>query len=306
MTCEICNKSFGNKGALFAHKKSCRKLFHEKDKIISLYVDDKLSIRMIRNIYHVGADIISNIIGDNLRSREDINKIISIKSSGRRHTEESKKKIGDSTKKWMKENPEKTAWRLSNLSYPEKIFQNKLKELGLDRKYQIVRERSFYPYYIDFAFENQKIAVEIDGSQHENEDRKESDRKKDLLLTENGWRVLRFSAKKISRETLECFAILDSYLGNEDVSPGIFRYNDIKEIIKEKNYCTCGKEIYKGCKLCVICEHLRQRKVQRPTYQQLLQEIQEFGYAATGRRYGVSDNSIRKWIKMYEKYGENY
>ena len=25
------------------------------------------------------------------------------------------------------------------------------------------------------------------------------------------------------------------------------------------------------------------------------------GYSATGRKYGVSDNAIRKWIKYYEK-----
>lgn len=25
------------------------------------------------------------------------------------------------------------------------------------------------------------------------------------------------------------------------------------------------------------------------------------GYSSTGRKYGVSDNSIRKWLKYYEK-----
>jgi transposase-like protein len=24
------------------------------------------------------------------------------------------------------------------------------------------------------------------------------------------------------------------------------------------------------------------------------------GYSATGRRYGVSDNAVRKWIRQYE------
>ena len=48
------------------------------------------------------------------------------------------------------------------------------------------------------------------------------------------------------------------------------------------------------------------RKVKRPSYNQLLEEVNEIGYAATGRKYNVSDNSIRKWIKMYEKYGENF
>lgn len=43
------------------------------------------------------------------------------------------------------------------------------------------------------------------------------------------------------------------------------------------------------------------RKVERPEYEVLLKDIRELGYLATGRKYGVSDNAIRKWIKFYEK-----
>jgi hypothetical protein len=43
------------------------------------------------------------------------------------------------------------------------------------------------------------------------------------------------------------------------------------------------------------------RKVERPPYEQLLEEIARFGYSATGRRYGVSDNAIRKWVRWYEQ-----
>ena len=45
-----------------------------------------------------------------------------------------------------------------------------------------------------------------------------------------------------------------------------------------------------------------QRKVKRPPYEQLQNETKEFGYCATGRKYGVSDNAVRKWIKFYEKH----
>jgi hypothetical protein len=44
-----------------------------------------------------------------------------------------------------------------------------------------------------------------------------------------------------------------------------------------------------------------QRKVDRPPFSQLMQEVSENGYSATGRKYGVSDNAIRKWIKQYKK-----
>jgi len=49
-------------------------------------------------------------------------------------------------------------------------------------------------------------------------------------------------------------------------------------------------------------QSLGQRKVKRPSYEQLKKEIKETNYSATGRKYGVSDNTIRKWINYYEKY----
>jgi transposase-like protein len=43
------------------------------------------------------------------------------------------------------------------------------------------------------------------------------------------------------------------------------------------------------------------RKVERPPHQTLLREVEELGYLAVGRRYGVSDNAIRKWVRQYER-----
>ena len=43
------------------------------------------------------------------------------------------------------------------------------------------------------------------------------------------------------------------------------------------------------------------RKVERPPYKQLLREIEESSFVAVGRKYGVSDNAIRKWVRFYER-----
>jgi hypothetical protein len=42
---------------------------------------------------------------------------------------------------------------------------------------------------------------------------------------------------------------------------------------------------------------LERRKVQRPPLDQLLKEVEELGWSGTGRKYGVNDNAIRKWVK---------
>ncbi len=33
-------------------------------------------------------------------------------------------------------------------------------------------------------------------------------------------------------------------------------------------------------------------------------EIEETSYLAVGRKYGVSDNAIRKWVRQYEREAE--
>ena len=41
---------------------------------------------------------------------------------------------------------------------------------------------------------------------------------------------------------------------------------------------------------------LTRRKVERPAYEQLIKDVASMGFVATGRKYGVSDNAVRKWI----------
>ena len=43
------------------------------------------------------------------------------------------------------------------------------------------------------------------------------------------------------------------------------------------------------------------RRAARPPLDQLLTEIAELGWVGTGRKYGVSDNAIRKWVRAYEE-----
>ena len=48
-----------------------------------------------------------------------------------------------------------------------------------------------------------------------------------------------------------------------------------------------------------VNNHLRRAK--RPSLEILEKEVNENGYVKTGQKYGVSDNAIRKWIKIYKK-----
>ena len=42
------------------------------------------------------------------------------------------------------------------------------------------------------------------------------------------------------------------------------------------------------------------RKVERPSDEQLMEDVASMSFLAIGRKYGVSDNAVRKWIRWYE------
>jgi len=69
----------------------------------------------------------------------------------------------------------------------------------------------------------------------------------------------------------------------------------------------CGnRKLSKASEKCTKCASIDHRKVkERPTAAQLALEIQDLGYKGCGRKYGVSDNAIRKWLKESENLGSN-
>ena len=69
--------------------------------------------------------------------------------------------------------------------------------------------------------------------------------------------------------------------------------------------CTdCNKKITKGSTRCGPCasKKFNKRKVKnRPSLETLLEDLKTLPYTKVGKKYGVSDNCIRKWIKQYQK-----
>lgn len=100
-------------------------------------------------------------------------------------------KISKSMKKAIKEGRAK-GWsslprHKRKRSYPELFFEKVINQEFTDKEY--VYEHPVSIYSIDFAWLHKKRAIEIDGGQHKY--RKELDKKKDVLLVQNGWTVLR-------------------------------------------------------------------------------------------------------------------
>jgi hypothetical protein len=69
----------------------------------------------------------------------------------------------------------------------------------------------------------------------------------------------------------------------------------------KQKFCSrdCGQRAGRIVGRGVPQPHLR--KVERPPYEQLLAEIDATSLSAVGRKYGVSDNTVRKWVRFYER-----
>ena len=295
--CKICDRKLDNVGNLKQHIKKCEKLSVIKDELIRLYVNESYSVKDLRKKFKVQSDDIKDILGDKVRSLSDANKLAHKKyPENFKHTEESKKIMREKRLEFMKNNPEKTAWRLSNVSYPEKLCIEYIEKNGLDKNHSIVREYSVFPYFIDFAFVNEMVAVEIDGSQHLLPERKESDNKKDELLNELGWVVIRVSEKEIKTNINDVF---DQILTILKTKPKINNHR-IGLVVKPKKRQKKERNEF-GFTEKQIQSIKSQRRADRPSLEELKTLISEHGYVGTGKMFGVSDNAIRKWLESYSK-----
>ena len=76
---------------------------------------------------------------------------------------------------------------------------------------------------------------------------------------------------------------------------------EITKPIKEITHCPiCNSFKSNNLETCSVkCAKIKARKVkERPTKEQLLEELKTTSYVQLGKKYGVSDNAIRKWLKV--------
>lgn len=110
---------------------------------------------------------------------------------GKSHTAEQKKLISESRRKYLLEHPEKVPYVLNHHSkgdsYPEKYFKAVFDNAEIDYS------QNYYSngYFLDFAWPDIKVYIEIDGEQHYVDHRiVEHDKIRTQRLHELGWRLL--------------------------------------------------------------------------------------------------------------------
>jgi hypothetical protein len=102
-----------------------------------------------------------------------------------------------------------------------------------------------------------------------------------------------------------CAATLDTHCGRANAGPpplrSCMRCGELfRAKYRQHYYCSryCGTR--SGRELRGRPRSDR-RKVERPPFEQLVEEVEQSGFLAVGRKYGVSDNAIRKWLLWFER-----
>ncbi len=73
----------------------------------------------------------------------------------------------------------------------EEILWRSLRDRGIGAKFR--RQVPIGPYIVDFACVAAKLVVEVDGPSHDDPEQLAYDRRRDIWLRDQGWRVLRVS-----------------------------------------------------------------------------------------------------------------
>lgn len=111
--------------------------------------------------------------------------------TGKKHTEETKRKISKARTEYLIKNPDKVPYILNHHSrgesFPEKYFREWMDK----EQIQYIQEYKFELYSFDFLVKD-NIDLEIDGDQHILDERyKEHDKKRDECSTNAGYIVKR-------------------------------------------------------------------------------------------------------------------
>ena len=215
---------------------------------------------------------------------------------GKHHTKETKDKLakhggyrkgsGRGKSGWYKgywcDSSWELAWVIYNLEHDIKFERN-------HRGFEYEFEGEKHKYTPDFKMEDDSY-VEIKGWMDEQNKAKIVDFKGSLII--------------LGKDEIKPY--LD-YAKNKYSKDYIKLYKGYVRPERQKFYCEkCGKE-HKGrtkynlCRSCSMYKaKLKTRKVERPSKEELESLIYSMPMTKIGSKYGVSDNTIRTWCRLYK------
>lgn len=234
-----------------------------------------------------------------LEKSRELKKKMSLTHKGKKLSEDHKKSLSEAMKK-SHQSGNHPGWAHINtssdrMSRPEKKFHDLLKSNGIFEKYKIKYGLPVSKYFLDFAFLDYKIDVEIDGAQHiRNETNVIHDKIRDKFLSDEGWSVYRISVKELDNQNLildllkfinnrskyrkyDPEKILEQYSGRKNIYGNRLDYSNA---IKEKN----------NIKVIPIIKELINSDI----------DFNKHGWRVKASKIiGIKPQKVEKWMKRY-------
>lgn len=168
-------------------------------------------------------------------------------------SDETKEKIREKRFEYLKKRLGETAWERrtkGKMSYLEQwFFDEVITKHDLLTKFDIINEYPEYPYFIDFAFLNIRIAVEIDGKQHfRNKKNQDRDVKKQKVLADKGWKIYRIRFDALNEDTIKEFLDITNnpaIYQTKILEPKLFKFYSYKKIRSDERSKKIKEAFYK-------------------------------------------------------------
>ena len=165
---------------------------------------------------------------------------------------------------------------------------------------------------------NQPIKLEVHHIDFNHQNNEDSNL---ILLCPNCHAYTENHSKNIYANKVTDEELLTALLESENIREAVLKvglstaganYNRVRNLIqkhqiekfyiKEKRlqYCLdCGAPIDNGAVRCRSCANVKNQVCSRPSREELKELIRNESFTAIGKKYGVSDNAIRKWCDAY-------
>jgi very-short-patch-repair endonuclease len=209
----------------------------------------------------------------------------------RSHKEESKKKISEGRKNWLKENPDLHPWRAKDkfVSVPCQKLKEFLKEKSIDFEEEVIISSS-KNYSVDLLFPSRNLILEINGNQHYDREGnlKPYYQERHNHIVSLGWKVLEIHYStafnfdlclKLINETEECSSILPfrKRIKKELKFGGIKGYAEYRRSVSENKY--------KG-----LADKLKDSDI----------DFSKFGWVNEASKViGLKPQNVNRWMKRY-------
>ena len=236
--------------------------------------------------------------GHTIHCKDNPNKVTNFNSKGRLHSDDTKRKISEIRKEFLKNNPNKVPYLLNHRykeTYPETYFKEVLP--NFIHQYKIPETL----YVADFANPIEKYIIEIDGEQHYLDNKiVEHDIKRTNILESLDWKITRIRWSVFQKLTFnEKYDIISKL--NE------YQIIDKSLLSNEEHKCIdCGKIIHKKSVRCISCNNEIKNISQyrfNITKEELEELVKTHSMTKIGKLYNVSSNAIKnRCIKLNIEY----